>query len=214
MNIEPIFVVAGGAVAFYLWQKSKESQARAVALPYQAPDIATTYQAAPVAPAPVAPSPTYDAPTPQAQTPWTMIIVVAVVLWYSLFQQRGTASKTHAGVLGKAFSTNDDRAQASKDAKRFSRLCSSLADAIEDDAKLAQPFFKNGIQLDDLRRRARIYMFRGSSLQAKYPELPTAVDSLLTARIGTQGGPLDNEQRRKWVAALRELATAAEEAAK
>ena len=182
---------------------------------YKAPSVGPVPAAVPLA-APTA-APATPAPSSAASNlPFIAVLILAAILGYSAFKDKLVTPlmPEGTGILGKAFSTNDDRAQASRDAKRFGRLCLSLGDAIEDDAKLATPFFKNGIQLDDLRRRARIYMFRGGSLQARYPDLPTAVDSFMTARVGTSGGPLDNEQRRKWVAALRELGAAAEQASK
>jgi hypothetical protein len=205
MNLEPIFALAIGAIGVHLYQRQKNKPAPAVR--YEAPELnRITPQAAAPVPAAV---------TDGGTLPWIAVAVLGVSLWYSISNQRDALNKPESvGILGKAFSTNDDRAQASRDAKRFGKLCASLADDIEDDAKLQSPFFKTGVQLDELRRRARIYMFRGTSLSAKYPGLPVAVDTLLTARVGTSGGPIDNEQRRKWVAAFRELAAAGEEASK
>lgn len=211
MTTEMLLLIAAAVGAVWYFNRATGQGFAGGATVYKAPSFTPTPAPAPVA-APVA----MPSTTSVSNLPLIAVLILAAILGYSAFKDRLVTPlmPEGTGILGKAFSTNDDRAQASRDAKRFGKLCLSLGDAIEDDAKLAKPFFSNGVQLDDLRRRARIYMFRGGSLQARYPDLPTAVDSFMTARVGTSGGPLDNEQRRKWVAALRELGGAAEQASK
>jgi hypothetical protein len=138
--------------------------------------------------------------------------LVIGVLSYALFRDKFLPSHpVNTGTLGKAFETNDDRDAAVRDAHIFATLCVSLADAIEYDSKQSAPRLRTGTQVDDLRRAVREYRMKGASFAMKYPALPGAVDAFITSRVGTSGGPLDVEQRKKWIAAFRELSHEAEE---
>jgi hypothetical protein len=191
-------------VGRYFYATSRQPVAGFTSPIYKTPDLTA---AAPASVAVAAPPPN--------NLPLIAIAVLALGLGYTLYQQRTATKPTHTGILGSAFSTNDDRSQAVRDATKFSKLCANVSDILEDDAKLQPtPFYKTGVQVDDLRRRVRVYLFRGKSLQAQYPGLGPAVDNYLTAMVGTSGGPFDSDTRSKYIAGFRGLSAAAMEAAK
>ncbi len=194
MNLEQLLPVAigiGGVVAFDWFQRQQKQ---------------------PIAP--TAPSAT-AAPAEQTNwLPWVAVAVVAFLFFSAQQQTPSTLKPVVTGILAGVFSTNDNREEAAQDAKKFSELCYSLAKYMEEDANLKQPFLKYGVQFDDVRRRARTYLFNGNTLATKYPKLPTALDTHLFSRLGDSGDKVDAEQRRKWVAAFRELGAGAAEEAK
>jgi hypothetical protein len=146
--------------------------------------------------------------------PLVLAVGVAVVC---LVWGRGAAPTPGPGPSGpdlvRAFSTNGDRSEATLHARTFATICASLADCLEYDGSRSSPLIKTGVQIDELRRGVRQTRMRGWSFVAKYPDLGPAVDAFLTAELGTSGGPLAPEQRSKWIAAMRQLAAAAEYAA-
>lgn len=115
--------------------------------------------------------------------------------------------------LVAAFAVNDDRDEAQQHAHVFATICTSLAECIEYDGQRPEPRLKTGVALDDLRHAFRQSRMKGWSFTAKYPDLAPAVETALTSAIGTSGGEITPDVRQKWVAALRQLAAAAEYAA-
>lgn len=103
---------------------------------------------------------------------------------------------------------------AAADAATTAAMCSELADEVEWDARQAEPLIKSGVAFDELRTRTRLLLVRGQSLGDKHPRARAAIEAYLNANAGTSGGPLTPEAKAKWVAAYREVAKAAEAAAR
>ena len=103
---------------------------------------------------------------------------------------------------------------AAADAATTAALCSELADEVEWDARQPEPLIKSGVAFDELRTRTRLLLVRGESLGEKHPRARAAIEAYLNANAGTSGGPLTPEGKAKWVAAYREVAKAAEAAAR
>lgn len=164
----------------------------------------------------------FRAPTPvQAASgpPWWLLAIVLIAVLWSL-QGRGCAPvvpppQPPAGPdLVSAFSTNDNRGEASAHAHLFATICASVAEYLEYDGTRPEPLIKTGVQIDELRRSLRQTRTKGWSFLPRYPELHGQLESFLTEQLGTAGGPIDATQRAKWVAAMRQLAACAEYAAK
>lgn len=98
---------------------------------------------------------------------------------------------------------------AGDDAYVIACLCSELAEVIAWDGKLDRPRLRTGINFDDLRIAARESRMRGVSIGDRQPHVRDAIHEYLDAQVGVKGGPVDDEQRSKWVAAYREIARAA-----
>jgi hypothetical protein len=103
---------------------------------------------------------------------------------------------------------------ASADASTFGALCDELAAVLEYDAEQAEPRIKTGAAIEDLRVAAREARLRGVSLGARQPHARDAVKAYLDQAAGTSGGPLSLEQRAAWVSAFRDVARAANDAAR
>jgi len=103
---------------------------------------------------------------------------------------------------------------ASADAATFGALCDELAATLEYDASQAEPRIKTGASIEDLRVAAREARLRGVSLGARQPHARDAVKAYLDQAAGTSGGPLSQEQRAAWVSAFRDVARAANDAAR
>jgi hypothetical protein len=103
---------------------------------------------------------------------------------------------------------------ASADAAVIAALCDELARIIEaDGTREAGPRLKTGIQLDELRVAAREGRTRGVSIGARQPKARDAIEEFLNNAVGVGGGPVDAEQRAKWVDAFFEISRAASRAA-
>jgi hypothetical protein len=105
---------------------------------------------------------------------------------------------------------------ASVDAGVTAALLAEIADVLEYDGAPtsgAEPRLRTGAQFDDLRRSARELRCRGVLLGQKHPLARDAIAKYLDAAVGTDGGPVDAAGRAKWVAAYREIARAASQAA-
>lgn len=96
----------------------------------------------------------------------------------------------------------------------LSGLCAALADCIEHDGTLAEPRLKTGVAMDDLRVAARVARLKGQSIGDRQPRVRDAVHKFLDDAVGASGGPVTAEGRAAWVSAFRDLANAAEEAAR
>ena len=98
---------------------------------------------------------------------------------------------------------------AGDDAITIACLCAELADVIAWDGKLDKPRLATGVSFDDLRIAAREARMRGVSIGERQPHVRDAIHDFLDEQVGTSGGPVDDEQRRAWVTAYREIARAA-----
>lgn len=98
------------------------------------------------------------------------------------------------------------------DAVVMAEMCRELADQIEWDGKLESPRLTTGAALDDLRRTTREFRMRGTSIGARQPLVRDAVEEFLNDRLGRGGGPIDAEQRRLWIEALKDLAVSCRDA--
>ena len=103
---------------------------------------------------------------------------------------------------------------AAADAATVSALMEELAAEIEWDGMQAEPLFRTGVAVDDLRQRARELRCRGVSLGDKHPRAREAIKNYLDQVAGTSGGPLSPAQRSAWVTGYRDVARAAADAAR
>ena len=103
---------------------------------------------------------------------------------------------------------------AASDSLTLGCLCDSLADAIEWDGQQAEPRLKTGASFDDLRICAREARLRGDSIGARQPKARDEIERYMVEKLGTYGGPIDAAKRAEWVAAFREIARAATNAAR
>ena len=103
---------------------------------------------------------------------------------------------------------------ASADAATVSALFDELAAEIEWDGMQAEPSIRTGVAFDELRARARQLRCRGVSLGDKHQRARDTIKDYLDRTAGTSGGPLTPQQRSAWVAAYREVARAAANAAR
>lgn len=102
--------------------------------------------------------------------------------------------------------------QAAEDAAAFAGVCGAVADALELDGKSTAPRIRTGAQLEDLRTATSEFRFSPTPLRDRQPHVKAAVGRYLDVVAGKSGGPIDDAARARWVAAFRELASAAEEA--
>lgn len=103
---------------------------------------------------------------------------------------------------------------AAADAATTAALMEELAAELEWDSMQPQPLLRTGVAFDELRVRARLLLCRGVSLGEKHPRARDAIKAYLDSHAGTSGGPLSPEQRAAWIAAYREIARAAADAAR
>ena len=101
---------------------------------------------------------------------------------------------------------------AATDAATLAGMSDAIADMIEWDGTQAEPFFKTGKSLDQLRTRTRQFMCGGESLGQRHPKVGELVGAYLTDKLGEGGGEITPEQRDAWVAAYREIARSARHA--
>ena len=76
------------------------------------------------------------------------------------------------------------------------------------------PLFKTGVSLDALRIRTRTLLMKGESFWDRQPQACEVIGVYLVDKLGISGGQLSPSQRVAWVAAYREIARAAEDAAR
>lgn len=98
---------------------------------------------------------------------------------------------------------------AAADAVLVAALTGELADELEWDGSQAEPFFRTGIVIDELRQRARELRCRGESIGSRQPAARDAIAGHLEKAVGTSGGPITSEQRASWVTAFRDIERAA-----
>lgn len=140
---------------------------------------------------------------------WLIVAVIVAAIWW-VNQQSGTADTPVTPPAGgpdlvAVFSQSDNMSQAAQDAADMGKLCNAIARQIEYDGTRPQPRLTTGQQMDDLRRWAREYFTNGQSLGVQYPKMPATVKAFLDSQLGTAGGPINAEQRAKWVSAFRTL---------
>ena len=97
---------------------------------------------------------------------------------------------------------------AASDAAITSALLGALADAIEYDGAHDRRL-TSGTQLAELRTLSREYRTSGVSLGQRQPLARDAIKAYLDQEVGTDGGPVDDAARARWVAAFRSVAKAA-----
>lgn len=108
-----------------------------------------------------------------------------------------------------SFAKSDHRSQAASDARAFGHLCQALADMIAFDGRQAEPQLTTGVQLDNFRALSRFYQTEGASYARRYPSLAETVGNYLESKLGNEGGPIDAEARKRWIAAYEALAGSA-----
>lgn len=101
---------------------------------------------------------------------------------------------------------------AADDAAAVAAICDEIARELEWDGMQSQPFFRTGLQFDELRIRTRALYMKGESLGERHPAAREAIELWLNDHAGTSGGPLTPESRSRWVSAYRDVARAAEAA--
>lgn len=103
---------------------------------------------------------------------------------------------------------------AAEDATALCGLCDALAAYVADDGMLEKPRLTTGWAVADLRNAAREIRLGGESIGARQPLVRDAVHRYLDRDdvLGKAGGPLSARDRERWVAALRDVARAAEAA--
>lgn len=142
----------------------------------------------------------------------TALVAAAAIAWRSSGPApTPTPAPTPAGFDLRGTFVGPD---AAADAATVSALMGELADEIEWDGMQAEPLIRTGVAVDDLRQRARELRCRGVSLGEKHPRAREAIRQHLDATAGTSGGPLSPAQRSAWVAAYRDIARAAADAAR
>ena len=97
---------------------------------------------------------------------------------------------------------------AASDAAITSALLGSLADAIEYDGAHDRRL-TTGTQLAELRAVSREYRTSGVSLGQRQPLARDAIKAYLDKEVGTDGGPIDDAGRARWVKAFRDVSRAA-----
>lgn len=105
-------------------------------------------------------------------------------------------------------------ATASDDAILVGSLLLELADELEYDGSQSEPSIRTGVQIDHLRKTARVLRCRGESIGDRQPEARDKIAAYLEAHVGTDGGPLTPETRAAWISAFRDVGRAATDAAK
>jgi hypothetical protein len=103
---------------------------------------------------------------------------------------------------------------ASQDAATVGALLSEIADEIEYDGKQQEPSIRTGLQIDQLRKAARLLRCRGESIGDRQVRARDKIAAYLDEHVGNDGGPLTEQSRGEWVSAFRECGRAASDAAK
>jgi hypothetical protein len=138
------------------------------------------------------------------------LVVAALVMWSRSGEQKPEPSPEPAPVgldlRGKFIGPT-----AADDAASLGALCDELAGVIAWDGGKR---LKTGVALDDLRVAAREGRMRGASIGDRQPHVRDAIHAYLDQELGASGGPVDDQQRAKWVAAYRNLSRACRDATK
>ena len=194
-------LLAGLAVAYLVWARP----AAPAGLPPLVPVIA--------APSPVTPAAARTGPHPLLLA--AILLPWALLAWTHLVQTPTTPpTPAPAPATGLDLRGRFVGPDAAADASMTSALLGELADVIEWDGKQAEPRLRTGAAFDDLRRAARELRCRGVSLGARQPAVRDAIKGFLDQQVGTDGGPVDADERAAWVSAFRAVSSAAEAAAR
>ena len=152
-------------------------------------------------------------PAPAAPGLHPAIVVGLVAPWLLLAYSQFANREQPAPVPEPPASALDLRgtftgAEAASDAAITSALLGALADAIDYDGR-HEKRLTSGTQLAELRSLAREYRTSGVSLGERQPLARDAIKAYLDREVGTDGGPVDDAARARWVAAFRAVAKAA-----
>ena len=107
--------------------------------------------------------------------------------------------------LYAVFRKGDDNPTNVKWARDFAKLCHENAHAIEFDGSQEEKHLKTGRALNNVARMTRYFQKDGVSYQTQYPDLKGVLETFLNAAVGTDGGPITDAERAKWVTAFRVL---------
>ena len=204
----PFWMLAvGAAVAYLVWSRPPQ--------PQPLPPIP------PIAPPGIKPLGMPGAASQGGPHPLTLLAILAAggMIAFSILESRTPAPAPAPGpapVVGLDLRGSFVGQDASVDAGVTAALLAEIADVLEYDGAPtsgAEPRLRTGAQFDDLRRSARELRCRGVLLGQKHPLARDAIAKYLDAAVGTDGGPVDAAGRAKWVAAYREIARAASQAA-
>jgi hypothetical protein len=137
------------------------------------------------------------------------LVVAALVMW----SRSGGGSKPEPAPapMGLDLRGKFIGPTAADDAAALGALCDELAEVIAWDAGKR---LKTGVALDDLRVAAREGRMRGASIGDRQPHVRDVIHAYLDQELGASGGPVDDQQRAKWVAAYRNLSRACRDATK
>lgn len=155
----------------------------------------------------------------QTKFPWPLLLIVVAAAVFFFSRQPGSPlpQPSPAPAVGpnmvRAFSTNDNRAEAKAHMHAFATMQDALADLLEYDGKLDKPRLTTGVQVDDFQRAVREYRMKGWSFGYRYPDLRTELQTWFDGQVGDSGGSIDvddaghpNGRRQKWIQALRTCA--------
>lgn len=102
---------------------------------------------------------------------------------------------------------------ASADASTIGEMLLAIADDLEYDGNLAEPDYRTGLQIDQVRKKARLLRCKGESIGDRQPAARDKIAAYLEAHAGTDSGALTAESRASWISAFRDVGRAASEAA-
>ena len=199
MTGTPWLFAAAAAFAWVVWSTRKTAPA---VLPPLVPSAALP----PLAPV-AAPAGGFASAVWQAM-PWALVTVLA---WNALHRPApapGPAPEP-TPVSGLDLRGKFVGLHAAEDAGITAELLGQLATTIEWDGTQAEPRLRSGTQVSELRMRAREYRTSGVKLGDRQPMALDAIATFLDQAVGTDGGPLDAEGRRRWVDGFRAVSRAA-----
>ena len=190
-------LLAAAAVAYLLWSRPTAP----AGLPPLSP-----------LPAPLVPP---AAPT-SGPHPLTLLAILAAgaMVAFSIRESGTPPAPAPAPVSGLDLRGRFVGPDAATDAALTAALLDELAEVIAFDGQQAEPRLRTGAAFDDLRRAARELRCRGVSLGARQPAVRDAIKGYLDQQVGTDGGPVDADERAAWVSAFRAVSSAAEAAAR
>jgi hypothetical protein len=198
-------VLAAAAVAYLLWTR-----------PAVAPALPPLPPLTPIIPPGIVPMGMPGAAAGGGPHPLTLLAILGAGAMVAFaIRESGTPPAPAPGpapVVGLDLRGRFVGPDAAADAATTAALLEELASQIEWDGQQAEPRLRTGAAFDDLRRAARELRTRGVSLGARQPAVRDAIKTFLDAEAGTEGGPVDNASRAKWVRAYRAVSAAAAEA--
>lgn len=139
-------------------------------------------------------------------------LALAAVVWYTDQSEADPVPPEPVPAIDLRGQFHGETAAA--DAASVAALCDELARELEWDGTQAAPLIRTGVAFDELRIRSRQLLCRGESIGDRQPQARASIEAYLNDHAGTSGGPLTPESRARWVAAYRDVAAAAEAAAR